>query len=242
MKGVKVSTHRAEARASSFDGVPDSGLIELTLNGESAAFATIMRRNNRRLFRIARGILGVDADAEDAVQECYVNAYLNLSRFEGRSKLSTWLSRMVVNEALGQIRRRKRIVSAPADDRPGQPEQDNVVNLYGNNTPGPDEQMSRRQLRKMIEDAVDRLPESFRTVFLLREVEGMTVSEIAETLDIAEATVKTRNFRARKLLRTAIEARMEPAVREAFLFLGERCDRMVARVLDRLQEIGAMRT
>lgn len=237
-----MSTHRAKARAASFDDVPDSGLIELTLGGETAAFEAIMRRNNRRLFRIARGILGVDADAEDALQESYVNAYLNLSRFEGRSRLSTWLSRMVVNEALGQIRRRKPIVTASLDERPGQLEQDNVVNLYGDENPRPDEHVSRDQLRKMIENAVDRLPETFRTVFLLREVEGMTVSEIAETLDVPEATVKTRNFRARKLLRMEMEQRLEPAVREAFLFLGERCDRVVARVFERLQEIGAMRT
>lgn len=237
-----MSTHRAEARTPSFEDVSDSGLIELTLSGEKAAFETIMRRNNRRLFRIARGILGVDADAEDAVQESYVNAYLNLSRFEGRSRLSTWLSRLVVNESLGQIRRRKRTVSSSMDDRPGQLEQDNVVNLFGSETQGPDEQVSRHQLRLMIEDAVDRLPETFRTVFLLREIEGMTVSEIADVLDVLEATVKTRNFRARKLLRVDLEQRLEPAVRDAFLFLGDRCDRMVARVLKRLQEIGAMTT
>ena len=236
-----MTTPRAKAYAPSFDGVPDDDLIELTLNGEVAAFEAIMRRNNRRLFLIARGILGVDADAEDAVQECYVNAYLNLSRFEGRSKLSTWLSRMVVNEALGQIRRRKRLKSASRDKRPGRPEQENVVNLFSIKAQQPEEQVSRYELRRLIEDAVDRLPQSFRTVFLLREVEGMTVSEIAETLDLAKATVKTRNFRARKQLRKELEQRLEPAVCEAFLFLGARCNRMVARVFKRLREIGAMK-
>ena len=237
-----MNTERIEAHKSSFDGAPDSDLVGRTLSGEAAAFEAIMRRNNRRLFRIARGILGADADAEDAVQECYINAYLNLDRFEGRSKLSTWLSRMVVNESLGQIRRRKTRRTVSADEECGRALEDNVVSLFSSETQRPEEHVSRDQLRRMIEDAVDRLPEQFRTVFLLREVEGMTLSEIAETLEIPESTVKTRNFRARKQLRMDLEQRLEPAVREAFLFLGPRCDRMVARVFERLRETGAMKT
>lgn len=235
-----MSTESMEARLTSFEGVADSRLVALSIKGDAGAFETIMRRNNRLLFRIARGILGNDADAEDAVQECYVKAYQHLSGFEGRSKLSTWLSRMVANESLGQLRRRGKTVSESQEPSGGRLHQDNVVNLYGNANPGPDEQLSRRQLKALIEQAIDCLPEKFRTVFLLREVEGMSVNDIAAALDIPESTVKTRNFRARKLLRADIEERMEPALRDAFLFLGDRCDRMVHRVLEKLQEIGAM--
>lgn len=241
MNEVQVSTVKAKIRAPSFEGVPDSRLVELTLTGDHAAFEAIMRRNNRRLFRIARGILGVDADAEDAVQESYVNAYVHLAQFEGRAKLSTWLSRMVVNESLGMIRRRKSAGFAAPDNRTAPQAQDNIVNLHGDDGPGPEEQVANRQLKSMMEQAIDRLPENFRTVFLLREVEGMSVSDIAETLDIPEATVKTRNFRARKQLRKDFEERLEPAMRDAFLFLGARCDRLVGRVLAKLQEIGVMK-
>lgn len=218
----------------------EAELVTLAGAGRHDAFAAIMRRYNQRLFRIARAILKDDADAEDALQDAYLKAYRHLRGFEGRSSLPTWLSRVVVNEALQRLRGRR--TAAVIDSVGGGAHMpDNVIYLADREGTGPEERLGNRELRLMLEAAIDELADGFRVVFLMREVEGMSVAEIAAALDIPEATVKTRAFRARRELRRLLADRLDPVVREAFTFLGARCDRIVARVLDRLPGIDAMR-
>jgi RNA polymerase sigma-70 factor, ECF subfamily len=191
--------------------------------GETSAFELIMRRYNRRLYRTARAILGDDREAEDALQDAYVEAYLYLEQFEGRAKLVSWLTRIVVNEALRRTRRRERA------DQIGEAMRDVAVPPQG-----PEHEAVRAELRRALESAIDDLPEGFRTTFVLRDVEQLSTAETAESLGIPEDTVKTRLHRARVLLRLSLRNRFGEAARDAFPFGAARCDRMVEQVLARL--------
>lgn len=203
--------------------------------GDHRAFAVLMRRHNRTLFRTARSILKDDAEAEDTVQEAYVLAYRAMAGFRGGAKLSTWLVRIVVNEALGRLRKHGRCahivflngqaMTEAADGDAAQP---------GAAGEQPEALADRAQTRRLLERAIDALPDAYRAVFVLRAVEEMSVEEAAACLDIPEATVRTRFFRARGLLREALAHELDVATGEAFTFDGERCDRVVARVLARL--------
>ncbi len=198
---------------------------------DARAFETLMRRYNRMLYRIARSILKDDADAEDAVQDAYLAAFRNVERFHGGSKLSTWLARIVINEAYQRLRKQKRAASVvPLDvyERSGEGEMADVT------TELPEAAAMRAELRRMLERKVDELPVQFRTVYMLREVEEMTVEETAECLDVPPETVRTRAFRARALLRESLAKEIDVATVNAFGFAGERCDRIVANVLERL--------
>jgi RNA polymerase sigma-70 factor (ECF subfamily) len=194
-----------------------------------------MRRHNRMLYRIARSILKDDAEAEDAVQEAYLAAYRNIGSFRGGAKLSTWLSRIVINETYGRLRKQKRaavVVPFEPNER-GEPriqEGDMAVEM----TEHPEVAAMRTELRQLLERKIDELPEQFRTVFMLRDVEELTVEETAEFLDVPAATVRTRAFRARALLRESLAQEIDVATVNAFGFAGERCDRIVASVLARL--------
>ena len=181
----------------------------------------LMRRHNRMLFRAARAILKDDAEAEEAVQDAYLKAFRAMGEFRGEAKLSTWLVRIAVNEAL--MRRRKR-----------RPEAE-VIELEPFSTDeGPERAAARAQLRTLLEARVDALPESYRAVFVLRALEEFSVEETAKALEIPEATVRTRFFRARGLLREALSQEIDHAFDRAFGFDGERCDRLVAHVLSAL--------
>jgi len=194
-----------------------------------------MRRHNRMLYRIARSILKDDADAEDAVQEAYLAAYRNIGSFRGGAKLSTWLGRIVINEAYGRLRKQKRgavVVPFEPNER-GEPriqEGDMAVDVTGH----PEVAAMRSELRQLLERKIDELQEQFRTVFMLRDVEELTVEETAECLDVPAATVRTRAFRARALLRASLAQEIDVATVNAFGFAGERCDRIVATVFARL--------
>lgn len=216
----------------------DAELVAACLSGDERAFASIMRRNNQRLFRVARSILGDDAEAEDAVQETYLNAFLHLDSFEGRSSLSTWLTRLAINESLGRVRsrRRRRLVPWDGFDEAGIANDWSRVTAMSLAEHQPERNAIQREMRGVLEDALDRLPESFRPAFVLREVEGMSGREVAEALDIPEATVKTRCFRARRLLQKDLRERLQGELGETFIFLGARCDRMVAAVVAKLRE------
>lgn len=215
-------------------------LVALAAGGRHDAFEAIMRRHNQRLFRAARAILGQDADAEDAVQDAYLKAYQRLDGFQARSSLSTWLCRIVINEALQRLRARR--ASAAIDSVSGGVEMgSNVIHLPNRDGSGPEDMAGNRELRRLLETAIDELPDTFRLVFLMREVEGMSVAEIADALSIPESTVKTRAFRARRELRCRIENELEPVKDGAFTFLGARCDRMVSRVLEQLRGIDTPR-
>jgi len=201
-------------------------------HGDSAAFEALMRRHNRMLFRTARAILRDDAEAEDALQEAYLQAYRSLGSFRGDAQVSTWLARIVANEALQRLRKQTR----RADIVPLQPaaaaELEQVTD--SDMDKAPDMTAARHEMRRVLESQIDALPEAYRTVFMLRAVEELSVQETATVLGLPPATVRTRLFRARSLLREALAQKIDVACEDAFSFAGERCDRVVASVLARL--------
>ena len=216
----------------------DIELVDRAANGDQSAFASIMRRHNRLLFRTARSILKSDAETEDALQEAYLRAWRALSTFRADSKLSTWLVRIVINEALGRLRRRSAQVIPlesvmEAIDRNTQ---ESVDHDEDNPDHQPDRVAMRCEMRRFIEARIDLLPEAFRSVFMLRAVEELSVEETSAALQIPEATVRTRFFRARSLLREGLSRDVDFAIGDAFSFDGARCDRIVANVLAKLAE------
>jgi len=216
----------------------DLELVQRVRAGDVRATEQLMRRHNRMLFRTARAILRDDAEAEDAVQDAYIAAYRALATFRGESRLSTWLVRITANEALMRRRRNARgaavlpltAESIPeASTNPGHTPMD-----IPSDDPGPEREALRGQLRRLLEARIDALPESYRAVFVLRALEEFSVEETAQALGIPEATVRTRFFRARSLLRESLAQEIDLTLGEAFSFDGERCDRLVRRVFERL--------
>jgi RNA polymerase sigma-70 factor (ECF subfamily) len=194
-----------------------------------------MRQHNARLFRIARSILKNDVEAEDALQDAYVQAYRKMVNFRRDAALGTWLTRIVINQALMRLRKRRREqIVVPFDHRrsDSDPQPLEVADAQAES---PSAAALRGEVRRIIERRIDALPVVFRTVFVMREVEEMTVQETAECLGIPPATVRTRFFRARALLREALERDMDTARAGIFGFGGARCDRMVAAVLARIR-------
>ena len=193
---------------------------------DQAAFESLMRQHNGRLFRVARAILKDDAEAEDALQDAYLDAFRHISAFRGDSQLSTWLVRIVANHALMRLRRQKRertvIPFTPA--------------IAEDTAESPTAATLRAETRRILERRIDELPVAFRTVFILREVEEMSVEQTAEALGIPAATVRSRLFRARALLRAALARDMDMATGDVFGFAGARCDRIVAAVLARWEQ------
>jgi RNA polymerase sigma-70 factor, ECF subfamily len=218
--------------------IDDATLAARVLAGDSAAFELVMRRHNRRLFRVARAMLRDSAEAEDALQDAYLAAFQAMGNYRGEASLATWLSRVVVNQCLGRMRRQARrdnimpMVSMDSAD-----EQEHAA-MPSEKFDAPDLAFARAELRAVLERKLDELPEAFRTVFMLRCVEELSVEETAHILNIPEATVRTRQFRARGLLRESLAQEIDGAEREIFSFDGERCDRIVASVLRRLGEGG----
>jgi RNA polymerase sigma-70 factor (ECF subfamily) len=216
---------------------PDDGeLARRIAQRDEHAFEVMMRRHNRMLYRVARSILKDEAEAEDAVQEAYLAAYRNIGRFRGGSTLSTWLARIVINEAYGRLRNQKRAaVVVPLNAHARGEERIDEGTMADETTELPEAAAMRTELRRLLERKIDELPAQFRTVFMLRDVEELSVEETAECLDIPAATVRTRAFRARALLRESLAREVDVATVNAFGFAGERCDRIVATVLDRLR-------
>lgn len=217
-------------------GAPDTHLAARAGRGDTAAFEVLMRRHNRTLFRTARAILRDDAEAEDALQEAYLQAYRALPGFRAEARFSTWMVRIVANEALMRLRketRRAQIVPMQsADATPGL--EDLSDNPMDHQRPEPSAE--RAEVRRLLESQIDALPDAYRTVFVLRAVEELPVEEVAAVLQIPAATVRTRFFRARSLLREALAQKIDLAYADAFAFAGERCDRIVAAVLARLEQ------
>jgi RNA polymerase sigma-70 factor (ECF subfamily) len=215
--------------------VDERELVRRANARDEQAVRAILQANNRRLFRIARGILRNDAEAEDVVQETYVRALTHLDGFRGDSSLSTWLSRIAMNEAMGR-RRGKRsalrwdtLVQARLDERP-----EAEIIPFPAASSDPEKSMAQRQIQEIVERAIDALPEPFRLVFITRVMEEMTVEETAELLSLKPETVKTRLHRARALLRQNVEKEIGPVVLEAFPFAGRRCERLTEAVLRHL--------
>lgn len=211
----------------------DALLVQGARDRDEAAIRAIMQQNNRRLFRVARGILRNDGEAEDVVQETYVRAFTRLDTFRGDSTLATWLSRIAMNEALGRLRRERPQVELTSL-KPGVLEAQIIQFPQSLNLGDPEKSMAQREIQHVVERAIDDLPEAFRIVFITRVVEGMNVEETAELLGLKPETVKTRLHRARSLLRGNVEKRIGPVVMEAFPFAGKRCERLTETVLKRL--------
>ena len=212
---------------------PDAELAARVARGDHPAFETLMRRHNRALFRTARAILRDDAEAEDALQEAYLQAYHTLGSFRGEARLSTWLARVVANEALMRLRKQARR-SAIIPLQPGVAVDEVNQIAEGSMEKGPESSARRAEMRKLLEERIDALPGAFRAVFMLRAVEEYSVEETSAILQIPEATVRSRFFRARSLLREGLAAEVDLACGDAFGFAGERCDRVVAGVMKRL--------
>ena len=214
--------------------IDDAELAGRIARRDPAAFEVLMRRHNGKLFRVARAILKDDAEAEDALQEAYLDAYRHIGDFRGGARLTTWLTRIVINHALMRLRKHKhdRIVVPFAEGRSDEPEpaEADVADERSESPPGA---TLRAEIRRALERRIDELPTAFRAVFVMREVEDMTVEETAECLGVPAATVRTRLFRARALLRESLARDMDMAIVDVFGFAGERCDRIVANVLAR---------
>jgi RNA polymerase sigma-70 factor, ECF subfamily len=190
-----------------------------------------MRRHNQRLYRAARAILNDDAEAEDVMQETYVRAFAHLAQFRGAALLSTWLTRIAAHEAFARVRQRRRLAALPPDDKDVE-----TLLLADRSKPAdPEREANNAELRGLLERAIDELPETYRTVFVLREVEGLSTATTAECLGVSEEVVKTRLSRARARLRDGLYERAGAAAGSAFTFGAERCDRVVAAVLSRLR-------
>ena len=211
----------------------EADLVRRAQARQPDAVRTIIKRYNQRLYRLARSILRNDADAEEALQEAYLRAFAAIGSFRGEATLATWLSRITVNEALGQLRRRRR--RARLDAALALPQPACVIPFpVAVAVDDPERSMAQRQILELVEQASDDLPEVYRVVFVARIVEGLTVEETAEALELRPATVKTRLHRARALVRQDLEARIGPLLLEAFPFAGRRCHRLTESVMAKL--------
>lgn len=208
---------------------------------EAGGFERLMRQHNRRLFRAARGIVGNDAEAQDVVQETWLRAFTGLESFRGESSLATWLTRIAINQALMQQRKLGRLVSWDPDASPEESDMPSHTIPRSDAAASPDQELARTQLRHQLSAAVDALPPIYRSVFLLRAVEGLGVEDTALSLQVSQDVVKTRFLRARAMLRASLAtdlATLEPTLHG---FDGQRCDDMVAAVLARLRAAGVLR-
>jgi RNA polymerase sigma-70 factor (ECF subfamily) len=219
-----------------FTSMDERELVAFAQSGEPDAFRAIMQRGNQRLFRAARSLMRDDAEAEDVVQEAYVRGFTHLDEFRGEASIFTWLMRIVINEANGRLRKQRANVGLEAIDA-AQSRGAHVImfpNADVNQTPELD--VARLQVRRLLETAIDDLPEDFRLVFIMRDVDGCSMAETASALGVREETIKTRLHRARRLLRATISDRLASSVSEAFLFMGVRCERMTEAVMARLAQ------
>jgi RNA polymerase sigma-70 factor (ECF subfamily) len=214
---------------------PDMDIIQRVLDGDTASFELIMRRYNRRLYRVARTVLRNDADAEDVVQDAYIKAYENLRKFEGRGAFSGWLAKIALNEARGRLRGADSARNHVSFDDPEESEEANYMANLISTLPSPEQNVVRGEVRSLLESAIDALPDAYRMVFVLCGVEEMSIAETADCLDVEPATVKTRYHRARNILRQQLSSLVDTSAGEVFSFDGARCDRIVSGVFLRLE-------
>jgi RNA polymerase sigma-70 factor, ECF subfamily len=216
----------------------DEQVLERVLAGETPLFEILMRRYNQRLYRVARAILRDDSEAEDVMQEAYVRAYQHLNQFAGRAKFSTWLTRIAVHEALARSYRRKRFADLASQDRAtGDLETADPMSNIPSKNPNPEQEVASSELRALLEKSILNLPESYRSVLMLRDMEEMSTAETAECLQISEENVKVRLHRARALLRRELYAQTGRSLTESFQFHAVRCDRVVRNVFDRIAQL-----
>lgn len=219
-------------RKTLLDSLTDEEVVRRVLAGEEPLFELIMRRHNQRLYRAVRAIMRDDAEAEDVMQQAYVNAYTNLAQFAGNAKFSTWLIRIGVHEALARVRRNRLVVVESDCGEPCEQQ----IQAAPSREPDPEEGSMNRELQGVLEREILALPESYRVVFMLREVDGSSTEETAECLGVSTDVVKTRLHRARGLLRDALMTRAGVTLESVFGFYEPRCDRVVQAVLSRIAE------
>lgn len=208
----------------------DTDLVRRALTRDADAFRTIIRTHNRRLYRIARGVVRNDGEAEDIVQEAYLSAFTHLYTFRGDSSLATWLSRIVINEALGRLRKQRQtsaVAATLAQDA-------QIIQFPLASRDDPERGTAQRQILQLIERATDNLPNPYRIVFVARVIEGLSIEETAGLLDIRPETVKTRLHRARQLVRKQLDEQIGPILLDAFPFAGRRCERLTVAVMQHL--------
>lgn len=208
----------------------DEVVVSRVLAGETALFEILMRRYNQRLYRVSRVILRDDGEAEDVMQDAYVRAYEHLNQFAGKAAFSTWLTRIAIHEALARKRRRGRMEELDALTANG----DNMP-ILKSSALTPEAGTAQAETRQLLEDAIDRLPENYRTVVMLREVEEMSVAETAESLGVTDAVVKTRLHRAHAMLRKDLYSRARGRATDLYQFHAVRCDRVVKAVFERIR-------
>ena len=218
--------------SNSTEPLSDEEVVRRVLEGETALFELIMRRYNQRLYRVARAILRDEAEAEDVMQDAYVRAYEHLGQFAGRSQFATWLTRIAIHEALARAQRRKRIDQL-GTSRSSEAGNDREVDVAASAL-NPEEQLSVSELGWALEDAILSIPEPYRLVLMLRDVEQLSTIETSVALDISEENVKVRLHRARAMVRRNLFARAGTEAPRAFGFMGERCDRVVANVMGKI--------
>lgn len=203
----------------------DAEIVARVVGGDTALFEILMRRYNQRVYRTVRAILGSDEDSEDVMQQAYLNAFLHLRQFEQRAQFSTWLIRIAANEALARRRKRQRTAWDGGDE---------VMEAMESNVPDPEQQALASQMREVMEAELAALPAMYRTVLVLREVEGLSTSEAAECLGVSEDVIKQRLHRARGMVRASLERRAGAGMGEIYPFGNARCDRVVAAVMARI--------
>jgi RNA polymerase sigma-70 factor (ECF subfamily) len=208
-----------------WNALTDEQVVTQVIGGQTALFEVLMRRYNERVYRVARAIVRDDEEAEDVMQQAYVNAYAHLRQFNGKARFSTWLTKIAINESLARVRRRGKYELY--DDESSNVESLMVQDSYRD----PERQVFTSELRALLEWAIDGLPNGAREVFVLREVEGLSTAETASVLDVSDDVVKTRLSRARFALRRVLEERIGTAAPDAFRFYRPRCDRVVERVM-----------
>jgi RNA polymerase sigma-70 factor (ECF subfamily) len=214
------------------ESLSDDDVVQRVINGDVPLFELILRRYNQRLFRVARSIIGEDAEAEDIVQEAYVRAFQNLRQFEGRSQFSTWLTKIAVYEATARRRKRRRLLLV---DPAGDADIDSMANYPDHRNAG--EEASQKELKEVLASAVDALPADLQIVFTMRMVEQLSTDETAECLELTPANVKVRLHRARLQLQAWIDRQIGKESRELYMFAGDRCDRIVVNVMARVAKI-----
>jgi RNA polymerase sigma-70 factor (ECF subfamily) len=228
VEGNQVSTLPVPLTAQS--ELQDEVVVSRVLAGETALFEILMRRYNQRLYRVSRVILRDDGEAEDVMQDAYVRAYEHLNQFAGKAAFSTWLTRIAIHEALARKRRRGRMEELDALTANG----DNMP-ILKSSALTPEAGTAQAETRQLLEDAIDRLPENYRTVVMLREVEEMSVAETAESLGVTDAVVKTRLHRAHAMLRKDLYSRARGRATDLYQFHAVRCDRVVKAVFERIR-------
>jgi RNA polymerase sigma-70 factor (ECF subfamily) len=213
------------------ESLPDSEIVKRVRAGDRALFEILMRRHNQQIYRAARAIVKNETEVEDVMQQAYINAYLHLDQFEERSQFSTWLTRIAVNEAIG---RREKTRAAQLINERLEENRGKVVDTFTSSQPSPEHQAYARELQRVLEEAVDELPDGYRAVFMLRDIEGLSTSETGEGLGLGDEAVKTRLHRARAMIRRSVASRIGAVAASAFHFQATRCDRVVAYVLEQL--------